>query len=84
MRLDGLCTLVIAGGLLAATGPAWAQKLPEIGVNRSGLSRQSEDVQQKTLQDIRALHATWLRDGPTSGSPQAIADFVGEVRLAKQ
>jgi len=77
--------LVLAGSLLiAAAAPARAQKLPEIGINRSGLSRLVEAEQQKTLQNIRALHAAWFRDGPTSGSPQAIASFVGEVELAKQ
>ena len=83
MKRNCWSVLTLAGGLLIVTGArASAQKLPEIGINRAGLSRQAEDLQQKTLQNFRALHATWLRDGPTSGSPQAIANFVGEVRLA--
>ena len=67
--------------------PACAQggaKLSEIGVDRPGLSMLSETAQRKTLEDIRTLHATWFRDGPTSGSAQAVAHFVAEVRLAKQ
>lgn len=60
------------------------RKLSEIGIDRSGLSMQSEAVRQKTLESIHALHATWFRDGPSSGSPRGIANFVEEVRLAKQ
>jgi hypothetical protein len=63
---------------------ASTSRLAEIGVDRSGLSMQSEAIRQKTLQNIRALHATWFRDGPSSGSPPGVANFVDEVRLAKQ
>lgn len=56
----------------------------ELGIDRSGLSMQPETVQLKTLGDISALHATWFRDGPSSGTPQGVANFVKEVRIAKQ
>jgi hypothetical protein len=68
--------------LAMALGPAPALSL-ELGVDRSGLSLQSAAVQEKTLEDIRSLGATWFRDGPTSGSAQGVANFVNEVRLAK-
>jgi hypothetical protein len=64
--------------------PAGAQTLREIGIDRSALSQQTAAVQEKTLADIRSLGATWFRDGPTSGSPQGVANFVNEVRLVKQ
>ena len=64
--------------------PALGQRLPEIGINRSGLSLQEEATRQQTLQNIGALHATWFRDGPSSGSARGIANFVEEVRLAKR
>ena len=64
--------------------PVLAQKHSEIGIDRSGLSRENEATQKKTLEDIRALHAAWFRDGPTSGSAQGVANFAEEVRQAKQ
>jgi hypothetical protein len=64
--------------------PVLAQKRSEIGIDRSGLSRENEATQKKTLEDIRSLHATWFRDGPTSGSAPGVANFVEEVRQAKQ
>ena len=83
--------LPIALFLLAAplammtTSPnASAQKLPEIGIDRSGLSMSGEAARQKAMEDIRALHATWFRDGPSSGSPAGVSNFVEEIRLAKQ
>jgi O-glycosyl hydrolase len=56
----------------------------EIGIDRSNLTRQSEAVQEKTLQDIHILRATWFRDVLSAGTPQSMAAFVNEVRLAKQ
>src|SRR5271169_539618 len=62
----------------------FAQAREEIGIDRSNLTRESEAVQEKTLQDIHALHATWFRDVLSGTNPQGIAKFVNEVRLAKQ
>lgn len=59
-------------------------RLSEIGIDRPGLNMQSEAVRQKTLSDIYALHATWFRDGPSSGTPAGVANFIEELRLAKQ
>ena len=59
------------------------QRLTEIGIE-SGLNIQPEAVRQKTLEDIHALDVTWFRDGPSSGSAQAVKNFIEEVRLAKQ
>jgi hypothetical protein len=73
---------ITASGAVAQE--AATQKLSEIGIDRSGLSMQSEVVRQKTLNDIHALHATWFRDGPSSGSAAGVANFVEELRLAKQ
>jgi hypothetical protein len=56
----------------------------ELGIDRSQLSWQNEAVQERTVRDIHALHATWFRDGPISGSPKAIPGFVNEVKLVKQ
>ena len=64
--------------------PILAQKRSEIGIDRSGLSREDASTRKKTFEDIRTLHATWFRDGPTSGSAQGVANFVEEVRQAKQ
>jgi hypothetical protein len=75
-------SLVLA--VLAVLAPVGlAQATLELGVDRSQLSAQSEAVQEKTVQDIRALHATWFRDGPTSGSPKGVSNFVNEVKLVK-
>jgi hypothetical protein len=70
--------------LIAPPVPALAQKLSEIGIDRSGLSMQDEATRQKTLENIHALHATWFRDGPSSGSAQGVANLVDEVKLAKR
>jgi Right handed beta helix region len=56
----------------------------EIGIDRSLLSSQGEAIQEKTLEDIHALGAVWFRDGPSSGSPRGVANFVDEVRRARQ
>jgi hypothetical protein len=80
-----LCTIVL-GCLLTTilTSLGLAQAGVEIGIDRSKLGSQSESVQQKTLQDIRALHATWFRDGPTSGSTKGVSNFVNEVKQVNQ
>src|ERR1700680_5087098 len=62
----------------------WAQLTKEFGIDRSNLTRESEAVQEKTLQDIHGLHATWFRDVLSAGTPQNMAAFVNEVKLAKQ
>ena len=56
----------------------------ELGIDRSKLGSQSQEVQEKTVKDIRGMHATWFRDGPTSGTPNGVSNFVNEVRLIKQ
>jgi hypothetical protein len=68
----------------AASSDSSVHAISEIGVDRSGLSSQDEATRKKTFEDIRALHATWFRDEPTSGSAQGVANFVEEVREAKQ
>ena len=83
-RTSNAVVLSVLAAFLLLQGPVFAQKVSEIGIDRSGLSRESEATQKKTLEDIRALHADWFRDGPTSGSAQGVANFVEEVRLAKQ
>lgn len=79
-RLSGFACIV------ALTMTMWAApaQASELGIDRSALSSQSAAVQQKTLGDIQSLGAIWFRDGPTSGSAQGVANFVNEVRLAKQ
>jgi hypothetical protein len=80
-----LYAIVVLGWLLVASPVSGlAQAGEEIGIDRSNLTRESEAVQQKTLRDIHALHATWFRDVLSGTTPQMIAKFVTEVRLAKQ
>ena len=80
-----ICPAVLLGCmLLVSLAPAIAQAKEEIGIDRSNLTRQSEAVQEKTLRDIHALGATWFRDGFSTATPDAIAKFVNEVKLAKQ
>lgn len=74
---------VLLGCISFAIAPASAGSV-EIGINRTLLSAQSQAVQKETLDNIQALGATWLRDGPSSGSPRGITKFVDEVRQAKQ
>jgi len=70
--------------LLTSLVSGLAQAGQEVGIDRSNLTRESEAVQEKALQDIHALHATWFRDVLTGTTPQGLAKFVNEVRLAKQ
>ena len=73
--------------ILAASLAADAASAPPhltLGVNRTMLSAQTPAVQEKTLNDIQALGAEWFRDGPTSGSPRGVANFVEELARAKQ
>lgn len=75
----------LAGGYMVTATLAAAQAAPEIGIDRSNLTTQSEAVQEKTLQGIRALHATWFRDVLSAAAkPELQAKFVNEVKLAKQ
>jgi hypothetical protein len=69
--------------LVATLAPLLAQT-GEIGIDRSNLTRESQAVQQKTLEDIHALHATWFRHVLSAGTPQNIAAFVNEIKLAKE
>lgn len=57
----------------------------ELGIDRSNLTKASESTQEKTLEGIHSLHAIWFRDVlSAAGSPEALAKFVNEVKLAKQ
>jgi hypothetical protein len=56
----------------------------ELGVDRSNLTLQSEDVRRQTLRDIGALHAVWFRDIVNSSTPQGAANLVDVIGLAKQ
>ena len=56
----------------------------EIGIDRSNLTRQPLAVQEKTMQGIAALGATWFRDGIGGDDPEATDGLVNEVRLAKK
>lgn len=65
--------------------PALAQTAKEFGIDRSNLTRENEAVQEKALRDIHSLHAAWFRDVLSGGtSPEGIAKFVNEVKLAKE
>jgi hypothetical protein len=62
-----------------------AQAAQEFGIDRSNLTREKESVEEKALHDIRSLHAAWFRDVLSGGtSPEGIAKFVNELKLAKQ
>ncbi len=70
--------------VFAPARPNTAAHTLETGIDYSGLSSQNESMQEKVFGDIQSLHATWFRDGPTSGSAQGVANFVGLVKTAKQ
>jgi hypothetical protein len=64
--------------------PGLAQAGEEIGIDRSNLTRENEAVQEKTLEDIHALHARWFRDVLSGTTRQTVARFVNELKLARQ
>jgi hypothetical protein len=75
----------LAGSAMLTAKPEPVQATKEFGIDRSNLTRESEAVQEKTLQGIHALHATWFRDVLSAAAkPEIHAKFVNEVRLAKQ
>jgi O-glycosyl hydrolase len=76
--------VVVFGWLFASLVSGLAQVGEEIGIDRSNLSRESEPVQERALRDIHALGATWFRDVLSGTTPQTVAKFVNEVKLAKQ
>ncbi len=76
-----ICAVV---GMFVFPNLVRAQATKEFGIDRSNLTREREAVQEKTLRDIHVLHATWFRDVLSGTTPQGIAAFVNEVRLAKQ
>jgi len=77
--------VVLFGWLfIASMVSGLAQAGEEFGIDRSNLTRESEEVQEKALQDIHTLHATWFRDVLSGTTPQGLDKFVNEVRLAKQ
>jgi hypothetical protein len=50
--------MVVAGWLLLLSPlSVFAQAGAEFGIDRSNLTRETKAVQEKTLQDIHALHA---------------------------
>lgn len=55
----------------------------EFGIDRSNLTRQKKDVQQRTLADIHSLHAAWFRDVLVT-APEPIPAFIEELRMVKQ
>jgi hypothetical protein len=71
---------------LVASAPAFsADKSPiEIGIDRSNLSDQKEDVRKKTIEDIHALGAQWFRDGFPDHPYSKSSNFVDELKQAKQ
>jgi hypothetical protein len=80
-----LHAMVFLGWLVVGSaGSGRAQVGEQIGIDRSNLTRESEAVQGKTLQDIPALHATWFRDVLSGTTPQTVAKFVNELKLTKQ
>src|ERR1039458_2896880 len=80
-----LHAMVCLGWLLVGSAVSGrAQVGEQIGIDRSNLTRESEAVQGKTLQDIHALHATWFRDVLSGTTPQTVAKFVNELKLTKQ
>jgi hypothetical protein len=79
-----LRTLFLFGFVLAAAATLCVAQNIELGIDRSKLGSQPENVQEKTVLDIKNLHATWFRDGPTSGSTKGVSNFVNEVKLVKQ
>lgn len=80
-----LHAMVFLGWLVVGSaGSGRAQVGEQIGIDRSNLTRESEAVQGKTLQDIHALHATWFRDVLSGTTPQTVAKFVNELKLTKQ
>ncbi len=81
LRVFSLQDAPAAGAVVTAPPP----KVPvEVGIDRSLLSGQDPATRQRMLEDIHALHATWFRDGPTSGSARGVANFVDEVARAKR
>jgi O-glycosyl hydrolase len=75
---------VFSACIFAAAPDQAPAQTAEIGINRSNLTREGQAVQEKTLQDIHRLHATWFRDVLSAGTPQNMAAFVNEVKVAKQ
>ena len=76
-------TIVFLAWLLAAPA-GLAQVGEEVDIDRSNLTRESEAVQEKTLRDIHSLHATWFRDVLSGTTPQTVAKFVNEFKLAEE
>jgi hypothetical protein len=56
----------------------------EFGIDRSNLTRENEATQEKMLADIRLLHAAWFRDVFPGTTPEGLAKFVNDLKLAKQ
>lgn len=71
----------IAGmGVVGISDPLSGTRPLELGIDRSNLSKESEATQEKTLQDIHALHAAWFRDAVSavaSSSCRRIVRFSG-------
>jgi hypothetical protein len=76
--------MAFLGSLFVASLVSGRAQAEEIGIDRSNLTRENESVQEKTLQGIHALHATWFRDVLSGTTPQTVAKFVNEVKLARQ
>lgn len=75
--------VLVALGLVASLVAAGTGRI-ELGICRSNLTLQSEDVRRQTLTDIATLHAIWFRDAVSSSSAKGVANVVDEIGLAKQ
>ena len=85
MKYSPAFSVLLACILAVSSLRALAQSALELGIDRSNLSKASASTQQKTIEGIRSLHTKWFRDVlSAAGKPEALDQFVNEVRLVKQ
>ena len=89
MKTKLIRAVCLSGFLLSILSGAQAASYESdqlaLGIDRSGTMTLRPDEVEKTVQGVRALHATWFRDGPNKNtSPQGVAKFVNVMRQAKQ
>ena len=72
--------VALATGLLAAKPEP---RRLEYGLDRSNLSWETPETENRTLERIAALRAAWFRDELSPSAPPGFAPFVRELKAAK-
>jgi len=80
VRAIVVCVMTVASSGFLPSASAQSS----LGICRSGLADTDEATRQKTLENIHKIGVTWFRDSVNYPSPEYVARFVDELKIAQQ